>query len=385
MQIHPILILLLCFFYLACSESNGLGEDPNIPGANEPETPETDTAFIRGADLSYVNEMLDCGGIFYNSSNEEQDPYQIFATAGTNLVRVRLWHNPDWTNYSNFDDVKLAISRAQAQNMQVLLDFHYSDDWADPAKQKVPAAWLPVVNNLSVLSDSVYNYTTQVLESLQQENLLPEFVQVGNETNIEILQDPDQTYDQINWTRNAALIKRGIQAVRDIAEKYNTNIKVMLHVAQPENALWWFEEAKASGVHDYDWIGISYYPKWSSYTLDNLPNAINTLVKTYDKALMVVETAYPFTLNNADPANNILGNDALIEGYPATPEGQYNYLVALEQQIRAGGGRGLVYWEPAWISTSCSTQWGQGSHWDNATLFDQENKAHKGMEYYKGL
>lgn len=97
---------------------------------------------------------------------------------------------------------------------------------------------------------------------------------------------------------------------------------------------------------------------------------------------MIVETAYPFTLEEADNAGNILGEDALVSGYPATQQGQLDFLKALEKIIVSSGGEGLVYWEPAWVSTGCSTRWGQGSHWDNATLFDHDNKATLGMQFY---
>jgi arabinogalactan endo-1,4-beta-galactosidase len=99
---------------------------------------------------------------------------------------------------------------------------------------------------------------------------------------------------------------------------------------------------------------------------------------------MVVETAYPFTLTNADSANNILNDSALIDGYPATQEGQLNYLNQLKTVVKDAGGEGVIYWEPAWVSTGCSTLWGQGSHWDNATLFDHDNKVTLGMQFYKG-
>ena len=99
---------------------------------------------------------------------------------------------------------------------------------------------------------------------------------------------------------------------------------------------------------------------------------------------MIVETAYPFTLDNADSANNILGSDALTSGYPATQQGQLDYLNQLKQIVENSGGLGLVYWEPAWVSTNCTTQWAQGSHWDNATLFDHENKATLGIKFYNG-
>ena len=99
---------------------------------------------------------------------------------------------------------------------------------------------------------------------------------------------------------------------------------------------------------------------------------------------MVVETAYPFTLTDADSAGNILNADALVSGYPASQQGQLDYLNALQNIIEDAGGKGLVYWEPAWVSTPCSTLWGQGSHWDNATLFDHSNKATLGMQFYSG-
>jgi arabinogalactan endo-1,4-beta-galactosidase len=156
----------------------------------------------------------------------------------------------------------------------------------------------------------------------------------------------------------------------------------MLHIAQPENALKWFKEAKENGVEDYDWIGISYYPLWSDYDLNNLGEALSTLIHTYDKKLMIVETAYPFTLENIDQAGNILGAEALIPGYPATQQGQLDYLLRLTEIIKESGGQGLVYWEPAWISSNCETRWGKGSHWDNATLFDQNGKVNLGMNFY---
>ncbi|HMQ49388.1 MAG TPA: glycosyl hydrolase 53 family protein [Saprospiraceae bacterium] len=371
-------VLLLAVLLLgACSKAD---ESP----MTEEETPKENPSFFRGGDLSYVNEMLDCGAQYLDETGTKKDPYQIFQEAGTNLIRVRLWHNPDWTAYSTLEDVKKTISRAKALQIPVLLDFHYSDDWADPAKQKVPAAWLPVVNNTSVLGDSLYNYTFQVLKQLNDAGLLPEYVQVGNETNAEILQDPNKTYNSIDWTRNAFLFNRGLQAVRDAAQTFGVDIQSMLHIAQPENALWWFAVAQQNGITNYDWIGISYYPLWSDYAMENLPTAIRTLTTTYGKRLMVVETAYPFTLQNNDSANNILGQDAAVAGFPISEQGQFDYLKALEKKIVDGGGEGLIYWEPAWVSTSCSTQWGQGSHWDNATLFDHNNRANQGMQYYKG-
>ena len=369
-----ILISLL----ISCQDSTGKSEMEE----KEDPTEQVDTNFYKGADLSYINEMEDCGAIYYNQDGTAEDPYAIFSKAGCDLVRVRLWHNPDWTAYSNFEDVKKTIRRSKQLGMGILLDFHYSDDWADPQKQHIPKEWVSVGDNLPILGDSLYNYTYHTLNALHNEGLTPEFVQVGNEINIELLQLEGRDYEKINWQRNAFLINKGLTAIRDFSSEHEVQIKSMLHIAQPENAEWWFREASDAGISDFDWIGISYYSKWSDVPMDDVGSAISGLIATYKKPLMVVETSYPYTMENKDAANNILGEDSLIPGYPATKEGQHQYLVDLDKLIREAGGQVLIYWEPAGVSTGCSTRWGVASHWDNATLFDHENKVIQGMSYF---
>ena len=381
---HSLKVVIAFIVMLSACSSNQT--DPIDDGLEQEEEEQVEEptepgTFFFGADLSYVNEMEDCGAQYYDNTNTLKDPYEIFEEAGANLIRLRLWHDPTWTEYSNFEDVKKSIQRAKALGMQVLLDFHYSDTWADPQKQEIPAAWVAQLDQVEALGDLLYDYTYETLNALAEDGLLPEIVQVGNEINPMILQQGELVWP-IDWARNSALLNQGIKAVRDIASERNTELGVMLHIAQPENALWWFEQATEAGVLDYDWIGLSYYPLWSEYSLDEASEAFSTLITTYDKRLMVVETAYPFTLENADAANNILGSDALVPGFPATPEGQLGYLNKLRDVIQGSGGEGLVYWEPAWVSTNCSTQWAQGSHWDNATLFDHDHRATRGMEFY---
>ena len=378
----PIALLFLMTIMLSsCTDhqkliaKDSIKEHQQDPATNHP-------PFFKGADLSYVNELEDCGALYYTADNVRTDPFTIFASAGTNLVRLRLWHDPEWTNYSTFPDVRRSIKRAKDLGMPVLLDFHYSDDWADPQKQEIPKAWLSEIDNTPALGQLLYDYTYSTLMALHEENLLPEMVQVGNEINGMILRRGEGS-GTIDWERNSHLINRGLAAVRQAATDTGKDIEIMLHIAQPENALRWFKAARENGIDDYDWIGISYYPLWSTYQLDNLQEALSELITTYDKKLMIVETAYPFTLENADQANNILGTDALIEGYPATEKGQLDYLLKLESIVRASGGQGVVYWEPAWISSSCETRWGSGSHWDNATLFDQNGKVNPGMTFYE--
>jgi arabinogalactan endo-1,4-beta-galactosidase len=329
--------------------------------AQEPE-------FRRGADLSYVNEMEDCGAV-YRNAGEPADPFVLFRSRGCDLVRVRLWHHPQQGTYSNFGDVQKTIRRARQQGMEVLLDFHYSDTWADPHRQDIPEAWASVTD-LNVLGDSLYNYTLNTLLALGRLGLTPGWVQTGNEINTEILQPAGTLKDRIDWERERFLLNTAVKAVRDASDSLHARIQVMIHIAQPENAEWWFREADENHFTDFDLIGLSYYPLWSTVKPDSLPSSINKLVTRYGKPVMIVETAYPYTMDNVDPAGNILGENSLVAGYPATPDGQKRYLTDLVKLIRKGGGCGLIYWEPAWVSTSCRTQWGQGSHWDNATLFD---------------
>ncbi len=326
-----------------------------------------------GADLSYVNEMLDCGGQ-YRLHGELVDPYKLFAEKGANIVRVRLWHSPDWTAYSDFADVKKTISKARENGMSILLNFHYSDDWADPGDQIIPKAWRNI-EELSILGDSLYHYTFETLNNLAKNDLLPEFVQIGNETNSEILLDNhvDELTEPINWERNVFLLNKGLDAVDAISEKYKTPIQSMIHIAQPEFTFPWFDSAFAYGLHDFDWIGLSYYPKWSNHAMSSIPHTIDSLIRQYDKQLMIIETAYPYSLDSLDPANNILGQDALVNAYPASPQGQLNYMKDLTNLTIQGGGEGVIYWEPGWISTPCTTRWGTGSHWENATFFDAAN------------
>ncbi|MEM1411029.1 MAG: glycosyl hydrolase 53 family protein [Pseudomonadota bacterium] len=331
------------------------------------------TAEWRGVDLSYVNELEDCGAV-YRDSDGPVDPYFLFARAGANLVRLRLWVAPEWTDYSNLEDVRRSMKRARDAGMQVLLDFHYSNDWAHPGKQLRPTAW-PPADDVDALARQLAAYARETLQTLEQSVGLPDIVSVGNEINTNLLVDEEEAEAaEIDWPRNARLLNAGIRAVREAAEASGQPMDVMLHIAQPENVQPWFDDALAYGVTDFDVIGISYYPKWSQLPLSELRSVLGGLGKRYDRRFAIVETAYPWTLEGVDEANNILGADSLVDGYPATPDGQAAFLAALRLSVARAGGEGVIYWEPAWVSSSCETRWGKGSHWENATLLDFEHR-----------
>ena len=167
-----------------------------------------------GVDLSYVNEIESCGAQF-RLNGKLRDPYELFAESGANLVRLRLWNNPTWTNYSTEADVTRSIERAHKAGMHVLLDFHYSDDWADPQKQTIPAAWAADIGDADKLATHVYEYTRDVLARLNARGLLPYMVQVGNEINTQMLRPAETKGLPIDWARNAKILNAGIRAVRE--------------------------------------------------------------------------------------------------------------------------------------------------------------------------
>jgi len=344
-----------------------------------PPAPPPPGGLYLGGDLSYVNEMEDCGAV-YRLHGKRIDPFKLLKREGGNIVRVRIWVNPTWTKYSTYSDVLKTIGRAHAAGMQALLDFHYSDDWADGGKQIAPAAWAKLTTDEQ--AKALHDYTLDTLRKLDADGAMPEMVQVGNETNPELL-GGKVPGPPINWERNARLLNAGIIAVQEAGRTGSIAPRIMLHIAQPENVLPWFDAATKAGVKGYDLIGISYYKKWSKYSLQQLKATIAEAKRRYRKDVIVVETGYPFTLKRADTANNLLGEDALIPGYPATPEGQRRFMVAVTQLTIEAGGIGVVYWEPYWVSTRCGTRWGKGSDWENATWFDY--RRHEALPVFEWL
>ncbi|MBZ0306798.1 MAG: arabinogalactan endo-1,4-beta-galactosidase, partial [Anaerolineae bacterium] len=315
----------------------------------------------------------DCGAV-YLKDGTPQDPFVILQTQGASLVRARLWHTPDWTTYSTLEDVIKTFGRAKQQGMATLLAVHYSDNWADPGRQEIPAAWVSL-DELQLV-EAVYQYTYEVLVTLDEVGLVPDFIQVGNETNSGLLKQAVG----LDWPRDAALFNAGIQAIRDFSAAAGHHPQIVLHVAQPENTGWWFREAESAGVTDFDVIGVSYYPQWSTFSIADMGAQVSYLRQQFGKEVMVVEAAYPWTREAVDEtADNILNQGR--RGYPITLEGQRQFMIDLTQSLISNGALGIVYWEPAWVSTSCFTRWGQGSHWENAALFDFQQELHAGADF----
>jgi arabinogalactan endo-1,4-beta-galactosidase len=379
---------LVLFCLTACHSDDGSeSEPPSVDGST----------FYFGADLSWVNEILDHGGV-YKENNVVKDPYQIFKDKGLNLVRVRLWNNPLWTKekygdqgtqlYGDIKDVERTIASAKALGLQVLLDFHYSDTWADPEKQYIPEAWL-AIKSINVLTDSVYNYTFKILHDLQGKGLQPELVQLGNEINCGLLSTdapngfPSCDVCNNQWANAGQVLNAGIRAVRDVSASATIKTKVILHVADPKNVAWWFDNIKSQAqVTDFDLIGFSYYPLWhTTVGIDDVSAKIAGFKARFNKDVIILETSYPWTRENADSYNNLFGDAEPLNGFPFTIQGQYDLMKKLTTEVKQGGGVGIVSWEPAAITSGMKDQWGTGSTLDNCAYFDFSGNAIQTMDY----
>lgn len=380
--------MLLRVLVLSCILWNTSCHDQNSPHKNQDIViMYPDTKFVMGADLSYVNALLDAGVVYRDSNNVPKNPYSIFRELGTNLVRVRKWHTPSWQlnlygaiKYHEAGDVARTIEQSHKNQMAVLLDLHYSDNWADPHKQETPAAWknLP----LNILKDSVYDYTLSYLKYLQSRDLVPEYIQIGNENNTGMCH-PQGKINQNDFTGFCTLLAAGSKAIRDFSQQSGKKPKIMIHVAQFQDADWWLNGIQQSAIQvDYDILGISHYYKWSEVNdPGKIQEFIQRLTEKSGKDVWVIETAFPWTTKNKDDYPNILSEENLPDGYTTSREDQNRYLKDLTQIIINAGGKGIIYWEPAWVSSSLKDQWNTGSAWENATYFDFQNKVHSNLNF----
>ncbi|QHZ44977.1 cellulase family glycosylhydrolase [Bacillus sp. NSP9.1] len=306
-----------------------------------------DKDFIKGVDVSSVIALEQSGVEFYNESGKQQDIFKTLQEAGVNYVRVRVWHDPYDRKGHGYgggnSDLEKAVQigkRATANGMKLLVDFHYSDFWADPAKQKAPKAWA----NLSFEDKkrALYQYTKESLETMRKEGIDIGMVQVGNETNGGMAGEKD-------WSKMCELFNEGSRAVRDV----DSNVLVALHFTNPETPGRYeaiAETLDRNGV-DYDVFSSSYYPFWHG-TLANLTSVLKHVADHYGKKVMVAETSYTYTAEDGDGHENTAPKDSgQTLHYPVTVQGQAHAVRDVIQAVADVGdaGIGVFYWEPAWI------------------------------------
>ena len=353
--------------------------------------------WIKGMDISSLPEVEACGGRFF-CDGKPMDALQILQEHGMNLVRLRLWNDPRSPlgepyggGDTDFETVRGMARRLRALELPWLLDFHYSDCWADPGKQIPPNAWQGL--GPEELEGRVYEYTKSVLLALKEEDLLPAMAAPGNELTNGLLWPVGKEFPV-----TARLVSAGIRAIRETAP----DCEVMLHLDNGGNSgLYrrWFDAWFTEGGEDFDIIGLSYYPFWHG-TLEDLEENMRMLAGRYGKRMIVAETSTAFTMEDYQayeklPAERRKGMAVKPElaakvPFSMTPEGQAAFMERLMEvidRVPGGLGQGFIYWEPACLPVP-GLEWATeagiaymrekgpgGNEWANQALFDYEGNA----------
>ena len=354
--------------------------------------------FVKGMDLSTLLELERCGAKYYDNG-EERDLLAIMKSYDVDTIRIRLWNDP-WSETGESygageNDLKTSLEiakRVTAAGFGVLLNFHYSDFWADPGKQIKPKAWADY--GVKELEQAVYDYTLESMQTFLDAGVNITMVQVGNELSNGLLWPEGKVpnYDNI-----ATFVNAGIRAVR----KADAAIPVMIHLDNGgNNALnrEWFDNFTKRG-DDFEIIGLSYYPFWHG-SLQMLNDNMNDIAERYGKDLVIAEVSMGYTMEDYKNYEKLSDEErkgyatrpALVEKieYPMTKQGQYDFMEDFLNRIshiKGGKGKGFFYWEPAWIpvpgsgwATPASLKYMNdpgpcGNEWANQALFDYDGNA----------
>ncbi len=317
--------------------------------------------FVYGADLSLL-KFIEDHGVQYRDGGKPQDAIAIFKNHGCNFVRLRLFLDPNGKD-GQVNSLPYTIElakRVKAAGLRFLLDLHYSDGWADPGHQVIPAAWKDLTH--AQLVDQVFTYTRDTLAAFQQAGCAPDMAEVGNEVTNGVMWPDGGPLTDAKWNDFTDLIRAGIRGVH----ANDDSIKIMIHIDKGSDqkvSKWFFDHLTQQGVH-FDVIGLSYYP-FGGGSLADLKANLDYLARTYGKDVMVAETSYNWQFGDASKS-----------AFGISPAAQKAFLTALIHDVASvpdGRGKGVFYWAPEWIE---SDKWQVRDHaWDNRAFFDEKGNA----------
>ena len=324
-----------------------------------------------GGDISLLPKYEEAGVVYKDKEGQTvSDVLAFFRQQGQNAMRVRLFVSPDGSDKAvcqDLDYVKALGKRIKDAGLKLMLDFHYSDTWADPAKQWTPAAWQDLNNDQ--LQDKIYEYTKDCLQQMKAAGAEPDFIQTGNEISYGMLWGKSGTTanrcytnsSDANWNRFLSLLKKAGQACREECPQ----ARIIIHserVPKPDVLTDFFDRMKAGGI-DYDIIGLSYYPAFHG-NLSTLETALTALErKQYGKDMMIVETGYSYAW--------ALGGTEYdyTKTYPYSEEGQRQFTADLVAKLKSHPGvKGLFWWWPEDNGNKQVT-----NNWWNAALYDHNS------------
>lgn len=343
--------------------------------------------FIFGMDSSQVPALEAAGVKYYDYDGKEADVFEILAESGINYIRVRVWVDPfdsEGNGYGggncNIDTAIEIGKRATKYGMKLLVNFHYSDFWADPSKQMVPKAWANM--DIDTKAEAAYEYTLECLNKLKAEKIDVGMVQVGNETNGALCGEKI-------WMNIYKIMAAGSKATREVFP----DALVAVHFANPEKAGSYADYAKKLNYYslDYDVFATSYYPYWHG-SLENLTEVLNHVADTYGKKVMVAETSYAYTPDDTDfSSNSVSGGGGVTLDYPMTVQGQANHVrnVVNTMVNDVHNGIGVFYWEGTWISVGTNSWEENSTLWETygagwASSYSKEYDPDDAGKYYGG-
>ena len=369
-KMRMLLLLVLAALVLsACSPGGGKRKEINVTSDSlyVQKVENLPDDFIMGMDASCVPALEASGVKYYDFDGTEKDVYEILSDNGINYIRVRIWNDPFDANGNGYGggncDIENAIAigkRATEYGMKLLVNFHYSDFWADPGKQMVPKAWKGMSTDEK--AEAIYAYTKDCLQQLKKAGVDVGMVQIGNETNGALCGESSAALG--GWKKIMQLISAGSKAVREVCP----DALVAVHFANPENAESYASYGKNLDYYgvDYDVFASSYYPYWHG-TLDNLAQVLDKIATTYNKKVMVAETSYAYTPNDTDFNGNTIGEGAnVVKDYPMTVQGQANLVRDVIDTVanKTANGIGVFYWEGTWISVGTNSWEENSAKWE---------------------
>jgi arabinogalactan endo-1,4-beta-galactosidase len=329
------------------------------------------TPFVLGADVSALDVYEEKGATYRDREGRAGDALKILRADGFNCFRLRLFVEPKHEGIVTNDlDYTLALAkRVKASGASFMLDIHYSDTWADPAKQFKPAAWEKLA--FDELVGAIRVYTTTVLRRFAEEGVSPDYLQLGNEITNGMLWPDGRvefrgTDQEAAWGRLSQLLRAAFDGAAEVYAA-GPRPKLILHIesmGEPERSIWYFQNIQAAGL-SFDIIGMSYYPEWHG-GVDALRSTLMAVADAFKKPLLVIETAYPWK-------NDPHWTDKKHLNWPLTREGQKTFIedvVAVVRTLPAGLGAGVCYWHPESIRVSGLKAWLGGS----CALFDDEGR-----------
>lgn len=359
---------------LAATTAGGLG---NIDYLDVTTGDASNDTIMRGADVSTLQRAGDLGTKFYYPNGTQGDPLDILKSAGVNYIRLRIWNNPR-SGYNNKAKVLEYARTVKAKGLKLMVDFHYSDTWADPGKQYKPAAWAG--HGISQLQTDVYNYTYDVCTSLKAQGTTPDSVQIGNEIHNGMLWEEGRVRN--GYANLGLLLKAGYNATKAC----NSSTQVVIHTANVESgARGFYDGIRAQGVQ-WDVTALSYYCYWHG-SMSGMAGVVSDMKSRYGKPVILAETAYPFTTANYDHAGNIITSSQPCAGYPATPAGQQSNFAAVQNTSRNAGASGVFWWEPTWHAAVPGNGWdpedinNSGNAWENQAVFDRTGRLNPNIRW----